>query len=236
MLQSLLVGRASRKSRRGLRARVARTVLQVERLHLRTLLSEITFAEGVLTIEGTNDPDSVHVQSDEGPDGKEGTKDDQVCVIVDGREQACVPRSQVHKIVFKGKGGDDCFVNETDIPSDADGGSGNDTLQGGGGRDTLNGGQGDDSLHGGGGADDLNGGEGDDTLKGGAGKDQLNGGQGSDLVDGEGGADVITGGKGPGGRDGDRDTLIGGAGKDTFQDLKKNDSFGDFNPKKDTKK
>lgn len=87
------------------------------------------------------------------------------------------------------------------------GGSGNDTLLGYGGNDTLSGGDGDDYLDGGAGTDTLSGGDGNDTLTGGAGNDSLAGDSGDDTLDGGAGADTLAGGDG-------NDTLLGYDGND----------------------
>jgi len=63
---------------------------------------------------------------------------------------------EISRIVFRGYGGDDEFYNNnTDLPSEAHGGSGRDTLQGGWRADLLIGGSGVDHLYGGHGADEL---------------------------------------------------------------------------------
>jgi Ca2+-binding RTX toxin-like protein len=124
-----------------------------------------------------------------------------------------------------------------------EGGSGNDTLDGWNGDDTLNGGAdsdtlagdfGNDQLFGEDGNDILYGEDGNDSLNGGAGNDTLNGGAGNDTLDGMVGKDALIGGLGNDqlvGGDGDDslngygttvtndsqfDTLLGGAGSDTF--------------------
>jgi Ca2+-binding RTX toxin-like protein len=80
----------------------------------------------------------------------------------------------------------------------ADGGAGNDSLEGPTGTApvTLAGGDGDDELKGGLGNDTLDGGAGDDTLVGQAGDDTLLGGPGNDDLAGLDGADRIDGGAG----------------------------------------
>ena len=100
-----------------------------------------------------------------------------------------------------------------------DGNLGNDTLLGGAASDVLDGGAdypgsaedfatgvGHDWLEGRGGSDNLNGGYGNDTLLGGEGDDLLDGGDGAflnnDLYDG---MDLLV-----------RDSLVGGAGNDTY--------------------
>jgi len=95
---------------------------------------------------------------------------------------------------------------------------GDDLLEGGNGKDTINAGLGNDTVNGGNGKDQLFGDLGDDTLLGGNSNDNLDGGEGNDVLDGgmsndllEGGAgtDLLMGGMG-------HDTLTGGADADTF--------------------
>ncbi|MCG8504601.1 MAG: cadherin domain-containing protein [Sphingomonadales bacterium] len=73
---------------------------------------------------------------------------------------------------------------------------GDDTVNGGAGKDWLAGNGGDDTLDGLGGDDILSGHSGQDTLKGGAGADVLLGGAGNDTLEGGAGADIIVGGAG----------------------------------------
>jgi len=90
-------------------------------------------------------------------------------------------------------------------PFTADGGSGDDTLDGPIGGPAV-------TFLGGDGADRLAGGSGDDTLDGGAGDDEVSGGEGRDVVRGGDGDDRLLG-------DGLRafaDTIDGGAGRDTI--------------------
>ena len=82
-----------------------------------------------------------------------------------------------------------------------------DRIDGGAGDDTLTGFGGKDLLYGGAGADRLDGGDGDDSLWGGSGNDVLTGREGKDQLYGEDGDDTLNGG------DGD-DLLEGGAGND----------------------
>jgi VCBS repeat-containing protein len=74
--------------------------------------------------------------------------------------------------------GTDAFRNFENVT----GGSGNDSLTGNSGANTLDGGDGDDFLDGRGGADTLDGGDGDDLLEGGSGADTLIGGAGIDTI------------------------------------------------------
>ena len=86
---------------------------------------------------------------------------------------------------------------------------GNDSLYSARGNDTLDGGAGDDLLVGRGGNDTLLGGAGKDDLRGGGGTDTLRGNGGDDVLDGGSGDDTLVGGQG-------NDELTGGAGTDTF--------------------
>ncbi len=76
------------------------------------------------------------------------------------------------------------------------GNAGNDTIQSLGGNDLLFGGAGNDSLDGDSGNDLLFGGAGNDWLNGGYGNDRLYGGYGNDTLYGDTGNDVLTGGDG----------------------------------------
>ena len=124
-------------------------------------------------------------------------------------------------IIFDGTPGPDL------LPGLMDDNSGNDTLYGQGGDDTLYGGDGNDILYGQGdddilygedGNDILSGGNGNDTLYGGNGNDKLKGGKGNDILYGGDGNDTLRGNKGDdelyGGRG--RDLLRGGQGDDIF--------------------
>jgi Ca2+-binding RTX toxin-like protein len=115
--------------------------------------------------------------------------------------------SNILTIQILGQGGNDTLsLDETlgALPkASIAGGTGNDTLTGGAGADTLDGGDGNDLLLGKGGVDSLLGGSGNDTLTGGAGVDQAfgqggddrmiwNPGDGSDLNEGgDGTADIV---------------------------------------------
>jgi hypothetical protein len=89
--------------------------------------------------------------------------------------------------------------------------SAGDTIFGRGGNDRIRGLGGDDCLFGEGGRDVLRGDAGADLLSGGRGADDLNGGAGRDTVKGGAGADRI------GTRDGVRDTIVCGPGRDTVR-------------------
>ncbi|MBX9702076.1 MAG: hypothetical protein K2X74_21760, partial [Acetobacteraceae bacterium] len=104
-------------------------------------------------------------------------------------------------------------------------GAGADTVDGGGGDDSVFGQADADLLRGGEGRDWIFGGDADDTIEGGAGNDVLFGETGADLLRGEAGADYLVGGIGAdtleGGTENDLlygqdggDLLLGGAGID----------------------
>jgi hypothetical protein len=102
----------------------------------------------------------------------------------------------------------------------ATGGSGNDSIIGNGGMNTLDGGPGDDWIYGGGDADVFRGGSGNDTLNGGNGADDMSGGSGNDNLFGGEGNDYLVGG------DGD-DYLVGGNGNNSMSGEGGNDSIND---------
>ncbi len=94
---------------------------------------------------------------------------------------------------------------------------GNDVVVGGGGRDLVDGADGADRLGGAGGGDLLLGLRGNDRLSGGAGRDGLGGGAGHDVLRGGGGADRLSGRLGSDrlyAKDGVRDSVVGGPGRD----------------------
>jgi hypothetical protein len=92
-----------------------------------------------------------------------------------------------------------------------------DVLRGTSGRNVICGRGGNDRLYGNGGNDLLRGQGGTDKLYGGAGIDRLDGGLGADVLNGNGGKDQERGGGGADtfyARDGLRDALVGGPGRD----------------------
>ncbi|WP_197440265.1 glycosyl hydrolase family 28-related protein [Polystyrenella longa] len=164
----------------------------------------------------------------------QGTDQNDVAVISEignGRIRASISTGNVEvsrdfnlngikSIYFQGENGDDSFRNDTDLPSTAYGGFGDDLLYGGGLADFLYGDQGNDRLLGRGGNDVLHGGSGHDVLRGhngndhliGAdGSDQLYGGDGRDILDGNDGSDYLNGENG-------YDELHGGSGNDRLVD------------------
>lgn len=89
------------------------------------------------------------------------------------------------------------------VPIVADGGPGNDELNGYAGPETFRGGDGNDTLKGNQGDDHLFGDAGSDVIEGGDGADEVRGGDGDDTVGGGGTADRA-------------DIVDGGAGRDTL--------------------
>ncbi len=114
--------------------------------------------------------------------------------------------SDVDRIRFYGKGGNDFFRADTNLSVFADGGAGIDDIQGG---------DGDDYLIGGADGDLIEGKGGNDIIHGGSGNDYLFGNGGNDVIFGDDGHDVIFGGFGS-------DFLFGGAGND---DLKGSEEY-----------
>lgn len=86
---------------------------------------------------------------------------------------------------------------------------GDDHIHGGGGSDVVRAGSGDDVVEGQAGNDSVEGGDGADTLVGSVGRDRLVGGPGRDRLDGGSAEDELRA------RDGARDVVRGGRGRDT---------------------
>lgn len=99
--------------------------------------------------------------------------------------------------------------------------NGADRLIGTSGNDHISGRGGDDRIVGRGGNDTLSGGSGDDTIFGDAGNDRINGGSGEDTLLGGSGNDRITS------RDGSRDTVVCGRGRDVVIADRKDKVAGD---------
>ena len=122
---------------------------------------------------------------------------------------------------------DDKIIFGTDGNDTITGTSASEMIEGGKGNDVINGGNGDDLIFGGEGNDQLSSGWGSDKLYGEAGDDILRGDVYSQILDGGDGNDKLySSGSGSG------DTLIGGAGSDTFvigNDIISNDIITDFN-------
>jgi Ca2+-binding RTX toxin-like protein len=141
------------------------------------------------------------------------------CTVVEAAENEAICGDESTTVVQANLGGGDDQLDSDIFPSfgiGAEGGPGNDTIDGGGSgqtTDVINGGPGDDTLrqadvqNGGDGNDDLFGSSDDDELYGDAGDDTLNGQFGNDLVDGGDGNDIMQGDS-DGSRDGGNDRMI----------------------------
>jgi hypothetical protein len=108
-------------------------------------------------------------------------------------------------------GDDNHFIIGDDANNTINAGGGIDSVQGGFGNDVVNGGAANDALYGQEGKDTLDGGDGNDALFGGNLADVLNGGAGIDALAGGAGNDVLDGGD-----DTETDILSGGVGEDTL--------------------
>lgn len=128
---------------------------------------------------------------------------------------------KVKSLNFIGGNKDDYFRNDTRLPSTAMGYAGADTFSGGSSVDSFYGGNGKDSISGGAGNDYLDGGDQDDGVFGGDGKDWCIGGKGKDGIFGGANNDILIGGTFDRNtrryaHDGERDSLEGDGGADTF--------------------
>jgi Ca2+-binding RTX toxin-like protein len=122
---------------------------------------------GEIFIEGSDESDSVTVE----------LKHNEIVVKAKfgkTKQDAKFDVADVLSVVFKGRGGNDKFVNKTAIPTNA---------WGNGGNDRITGGSGDDRLRGGPGHDKLDGKDGNDFLSGGKGRDRLSGWTGVDIYE-----------------------------------------------------
>lgn len=118
----------------------------------------------------------------------------------------CVPQGGSGVRIELGDGDDHLRLGSgwtLGTPIAADGGPGNDELNGYAGPETFHGGDGNDTLKGNQGDDHLFGDAGNDVIEGGDGADEVRGGDGDDTVGGGGTADRA-------------DIVDGGAGRDTL--------------------
>lgn len=113
-----------------------------------------------------------------------------VRVTVNGVTEEVASKAIARVLVDGGSGNDQITVNAGSVPVEVLGGDGNDRVTGGPAGDTLDGGNGADTIY------------------GGAGDDRIVGGAGRDLLFGEGGDDWLAS------RDGESDSVDGGAGRD----------------------
>lgn len=215
----------------------------------------ITLADGVVTIEGTDDADVAIVTNDD-----RGTilnpYDDRIIISLSQNGHVShaasfdlwrnTPRrlpptlheQLVTQVNFNGNFGDDYFRNDTVLRTEADGDWGDDHLIGGSGNDILIGFDGDDFLEGRGGDDQLFAAytqqdlhcAGNDTLDGGAGLDRLYGSFGNDWLFGGDGDDILVDRAGANILSGDsgNDRLFGGIGDDIIYGGDGNDSLMGF--------
>ena len=154
-LNRMLGREAERPAAQNRRSRPKYRTFQVEALEDRMLLTTFVVFDaktGVITINGDDKDNTATVKMT----GQEtpNPNDDMIEVTADGKTvsyKVC----DVKKIVFNGGNGNDSFTNDTNVPSEAHGGDGNDTLTGGSGSDTLDGGHGADTTRGRGGADQF---------------------------------------------------------------------------------
>jgi Ca2+-binding RTX toxin-like protein len=211
------ISRLSRRpSRRGCPRRNHRRVaLRCEYLERREVLSanQISFDSltSTVVIEGTSDADDVVVSSDS------NTLNVRMQNAI-GTTTASYAISTVASVQFSGEGGDDRYVNSSNVASVAAGGAGNDTLLGGSAGGRLSGGLGDDVLVGGAGDDELRGDSGNDRISGMGGNDFLDGGAGADTAFGGAGDDLVIGSHGG-------DDLRGEEGNDQLMGWDGNDQL-----------
>ncbi len=220
------VSAAARLGRHTRRHRAPRP-LKMENLEARRVLSGegiVQLHDGIIKIEGTAYNDVAEVKIDSATHA--------VVVSLTNRnglrQNYNWSRNIIKGIEFRGYGGNDTFNNNTDISSQADGGTGDDTLLGGSATDRLYGGDQNDTVKGRNGVDHLYGGNGQDWLYGEGGGDYLYGegdndalfggdqndflygGSGGDLLNGQNGDDQLWGGT-------ENDSLLGGEGNDTLR-------------------
>jgi Ca2+-binding RTX toxin-like protein len=133
-----------------------------EQLEGRRMMS-VSLAKSVLTINGTNNSDSIYVQPING----------KMEVEFNGKVVSRFAMSKVKQVRIFGLKGDDSIgaTLPSNMTARIDGGKGNDVISGGEGNDTIFGGDGDDLIHGNGGNDSITGDSGHDTLDGGDGDD-----------------------------------------------------------------
>jgi hypothetical protein len=157
-----------------------------DRIALAAAVTSTLGADGTLTVEGTDGPDSISFWAAGGYLGVIG-----VPTHTPAGSSAWVPVKQVQRIVVNALGGDDrVTLDQTRygsdpirLPATIFGGAGNDYLVGDQGNDLIDGGAGNDTLVGRGAQDTLVGGDGNDCLFAGSGSGTLDGGAGVNFFD-----------------------------------------------------
>ena len=189
-----------------------------ESLESRNLLAGISSEaiNGLQTqvIDGTNHGDVAEVRI---------ADDGQVEALLNG-ESTIVAQSEVDRIRFLGRSGNDSFKNFTEIDSAILGHGGDDELHGGDGNNWIQGGSGNDEIYGGDKNDQIRGRAGDDFINSGRRHDRVFGGDGDDVIVGGAGRDFIRGDAGD-------DTIFGGNSDDRINPGSGNDTidFGNGN-------
>ncbi len=153
----------------------------LEPLEARATPAGITFRNGIITVRGTNLDDKCIVSM----------AGERVKVRLAGGVSITKKFAEAEEIRFFGLGGDDRFINNTELPSSFAGGKGDDFASGGEGDDHFDGGPGNDFLIGDEGDDELIGGPGNDKLFGGGGDDKLVGGPGRNILSGDDGDNIL---------------------------------------------
>jgi Ca2+-binding RTX toxin-like protein len=184
-----------------------RPAMQLEVLESRDLLSCVVSggatydsATGVLTVNGTNRSDNIAVAVQMTHPGPIVFGD--LVVALNGSQVArCLTldvTNPLNKLVINGGNGNDKITvdDAVFVGVQANGGNGQDVIDGGGGNDTLSGGNGKDSIDGAAGNDEIHGGNGADNLQGGIGTDVVTGDNGPDTLADPDGDTGLNGGNG----------------------------------------
>ncbi|HQR07207.1 MAG TPA: C2 family cysteine protease [Gemmatales bacterium] len=144
--------------------------LIIEALEDRTVPTTATFSNGILSVVGTNNAETIRVTQDASRINVEGV--------------GYVAASSVRGIVVDAKGGNDYIdIRSVKVGATVYGGDGNDMIVGTLAADSLFGGYGNDRIWGMDGNDYLYGEAGNDILFAGNGNDAMFGGDGNDFMD-----------------------------------------------------
>jgi ELWxxDGT repeat protein len=175
---------------------------------LPALQTAVNLNQGVLDILGTQNTDTITVCRN----SKDASR---LLVTINGVRFRYLT-SHVKSILIHGYAGNDRIIIDESFGTISAsthiwGGSGNDVIRTGCGRDTVDGEGGNDSIVSGNGNDVDNGGPGNDSINSGNGDDADNGDEGTDSIIGGRGTDMICGGQ-----DGSDDHLDGGVGADVI--------------------